>query len=715
MSGLSYAETIEFVCASIKAGRTPLVLGPPGVGKCLGLGTPVMKYDGSVVPVESIVVGDALMGPDSKPRTVLSTATGTGQLFKITPTKGDSWVCNDVHVLTLVHTATNVVRDVSLDALLQEPKYSQGRWKQFRVGVDFRSRETFVDPYFFGVWVGDGTKCLRDNGKLRGIAISKPDAEILSVCQAISDKYDLVVHSRLHNNCPTHNLVKDSGTNAPNVLLEMFRSKLGSTLEIPKEFLVNDRETRLQFLAGLLDTDGHLQTENSCFEISQKRKDYAEDILFLARSLGFAAYCKPKVVDGVVHYRTHISGDVSAIPTRIHRKQANVRRQIKNVLRTGFTAEPIGEGEFFGFTLDKDGRFLLGDFTVTHNTQMTHVIYQRMRDAFAGMCMFNANDWSPEELGGIPAPIAGRDEFRRLTDSSSPLFAACHAPYLIFCDEFGTCEQSMFKQVRRMMHDRRIGSHELHPSTRFVCFSNPQNMSLEGRDYPLPVLNALNIVHLDYKLDDFRGWLSDFAAEHDGPMRTRALELLGLLETRPDLLETDPSKIGSNEVQSYVDQIAARNENWASPRSWEGFLRTIVQLDATNMSKEARAHVVTGILGPRVAKVYGQLTSARRALPKIPDLDASPLTAAMPTNAIEAMSLGPALMFCQINSAWAYLARLSCLANGDEIVAAVMPVLARRDEPILDGKPWYREASVAKNALVTQYRDAVKKAKASDR
>ena len=28
------------------------------------------------------------------------------------------------------------------------------------------------------------------------------------------------------------------------------------------------------------------------------------------------------------------------------------------------------DGEYFGFTLDGDGRFLLGDFTVTHNTSL---------------------------------------------------------------------------------------------------------------------------------------------------------------------------------------------------------------------------------------------------------------------------------------------------------------------------------------------------------
>jgi hypothetical protein len=35
---------------------------------------------------------------------------------------------------------------------------------------------------------------------------------------------------------------------------------------------------------------------------------------------------------------------------------------------TGFSATSVGEGDYYGFTLDGDGRFLLGDFTVTHNS-----------------------------------------------------------------------------------------------------------------------------------------------------------------------------------------------------------------------------------------------------------------------------------------------------------------------------------------------------------
>jgi hypothetical protein len=40
------------------------------------------------------------------------------------------------------------------------------------------------------------------------------------------------------------------------------------------------------------------------------------------------------------------------------------------VLVTGIEVEPIGVGEYFGFEIDGDHLFMLGDFTVTHNTTL---------------------------------------------------------------------------------------------------------------------------------------------------------------------------------------------------------------------------------------------------------------------------------------------------------------------------------------------------------
>jgi hypothetical protein len=69
-------------------------------------------------------------------------------------------------------------------------------------------------------------------------------------------------------------------------------------------------------------------------------------------------------------WRLHISGHTDEIPTKIHRKKAKPRKQIKNPLRTGFSISPIEDGNYFGVSLDGDKRHVLADGTVTHNTYL---------------------------------------------------------------------------------------------------------------------------------------------------------------------------------------------------------------------------------------------------------------------------------------------------------------------------------------------------------
>lgn len=82
-----------------------------GSGKCLGFDTEILMYDGSIKKVQDIKVGDLLMGDDSQPRKVLSTNVGEGRLKRIVPKKGNSWVCNDVHILTLDKDILDSIRE----------------------------------------------------------------------------------------------------------------------------------------------------------------------------------------------------------------------------------------------------------------------------------------------------------------------------------------------------------------------------------------------------------------------------------------------------------------------------------------------------------------------------------------------------------------------------------------------------------------------------
>ena len=343
------ARALAEAKAAYRSGkRAILLVCPTGGGKCLGEGTPVLMFDGSIVAVEAVASGDLLMGPDGLPRIVRSTARGSGPLFRIVPTKGEPWVCNDVHVLTLVRTQTGAVVDIDLPNYFAASKTFRHEHKLFAPagGVDFAApRDLPVDPYFVGLWYGDGTKGLSANGDhLHGVAVDE-------------------------DRCPTRHLVGRERTPegyGRNRLLETMREVYGDGTTLPRAYLTASREDRRSFLAGLLDSDGYLH--HGGFEIVQKRRGWSDGICFLARSLGFRALMVEKIVNGESYWRVHISGDASGLPMRIPRKMATARLQKKTVTRTGFAVEPAGNGDYFGFELDSDGRFLLGDFTVTHNT-----------------------------------------------------------------------------------------------------------------------------------------------------------------------------------------------------------------------------------------------------------------------------------------------------------------------------------------------------------
>jgi len=360
--------------------RAIFLAGGPGSGKCLGKGTEVLMFDGSLKKAEDIKEGDALMGDDSKKRIVKATHAGKAPMFKITPIKGDPFVCSGEHLLTIKKSSRrrkngkNVrfykTIDISVNSFLKQSKRFKERAKLFRVPLAFEAKEVPLDPYFFGLWLGDG------DAHRSGVTTTEP--EIVSVLNNVAEEYERVELKKCvgssHGMASAYHLSTGRDGFHDNPILNVLRS-LGvvKNKHIPKVFKNNSREIRLELLAGLIDIDGSIS--NKCCEITQKRECLLDDIVFLARSLGFAAYKSEKEINGETYYRAFISGEVSQIPCRVKRKQCDARKQIKSVLHTGFTVEPLGEDAFYGFEIDGNHRHLLGDFTVTHNSFIANLFF----------------------------------------------------------------------------------------------------------------------------------------------------------------------------------------------------------------------------------------------------------------------------------------------------------------------------------------------------
>lgn len=354
-------ETISNTREQLREGRhSVLIVCPTGGGKCLGPTVPVLKANGEIVEAQTLQPGDRLVGDDGAKRTVQSVTRGRGPMFRVVPVRGEPFTCNDAHVLTLVHTTTGEVIDLSLSEYLQQSRTFKHLHKLFSVGVGRFDDEQYlsrVSPYFFGLWLADGTKALKS------VSISKPDPEVLAACHEEARRHGLHVRSEPTIGCVTHHLV--GSRNKPNPLLNEIRRLWFAGRLDPSLWRLSWNQ-RCELLAGVLDGDGHRY--NGCFEIAQKSKTLADFIAFTARSLGLRVLMAEKLVNGVVYHRMTIAGDATHLPLRIERKKPTRRRQIKDAQRTGFTIEPLGEGDYFGFEIDGNGRFLLGNFMVTHNT-----------------------------------------------------------------------------------------------------------------------------------------------------------------------------------------------------------------------------------------------------------------------------------------------------------------------------------------------------------
>jgi len=361
---------------------------PCGFGKCLGFNTPVMLIDGTCKMVQDIQIGDLLMGDDSTPRNVLSLARGQEQMYKISSKKGDEYICNESHILSL-KCATNhskklqkgTIIDISVKDFLNLPKSFHGKGGVlygYKVPVTFPNKEIQFDPYLVGYWLGDGASC--------NTGITTQESYVI--------KYMVDLFKTTHTDLffkyrgPNYEYGINSICGKKNSFMRFLKeNNLINNKHIPIDYKCNSRDNQLKILAGLIDSDGYYAKRG--YEIAQKNSTLANDIVFLCRSLGFACYTKkvkktctnakngPKT--GEYNLVTIYGRGVEDIPTLCPRKKSEPRRQIKNALSYRISIEKLEIDNYYGFEIDGNRRFVLGDFSVTHNTSMGLYIASQLK------------------------------------------------------------------------------------------------------------------------------------------------------------------------------------------------------------------------------------------------------------------------------------------------------------------------------------------------
>ena len=366
--------------------------GPPGLGKCMAKNTPIMLSNGKIKMVQDITTKDKLMGDDGTDRNVLALGSGREKMYRIEQIHGDDYVVNESHILSLKMTKAgrngdkhqtilgkryykNDIVDICIKDYLELPKYLKECLKGYKVRLDYREQEVSLNPYAIGYWLGDRYS--------NNSVITTSDNEVIDYFTEYSNTLDLEIKQYVRSDTPQHDYhyqIKtktETNNNSKNKFyLGLKQYNLINNKHIPDEYKLTSRENRLSLLAGLIDSGGYYNPNNS-LEITQQNKVLVDDIAFLVRSLGMKAVVKeserPSTCNAEnkcrIYYKTTISGcGLDEIPVLLKRKKARANKLIKNCLNTGIKLVPLEEDQYYGFQIDGNSRFLLGDFTVTHNT-----------------------------------------------------------------------------------------------------------------------------------------------------------------------------------------------------------------------------------------------------------------------------------------------------------------------------------------------------------
>lgn len=314
--------------------------------------------------------------------------------------------------------------DINLQQYLKLPKYIKQKIKGVlnKTTIEWQSQKVEIDPYILGSWLGDGMSDCH--------AFSSIDHEIIKTwaiwldsigCEAVhcpnyndhesctyyirrrgsaKDKSSFPIGSDLNSSknckgCITSKIITgacdwnfeknsenfecngyNSDNNKANNLNPfkeiMKKNNLFKNKHVPIEYVVNSKENRLKLLAGIIDTDGSLkkQQDNYSYRIyqSKERIHILESLRIVAGSLGFRAKIYENKNDmcelAIFGY------NLETIPIKVERKKISKNLHKFNPMIHNIKVKEIKNGRFCGWHIDSNERFLLGDFTITHNTRI---------------------------------------------------------------------------------------------------------------------------------------------------------------------------------------------------------------------------------------------------------------------------------------------------------------------------------------------------------
>lgn len=343
---------------------------------CLCPETPVLLWSGDIKRADEIKEGDELIGDDGGKRIVIHTCSGEDQMYEINQENAETYIVNKSHVLTLQFPNHKKVfwdevnccysiewYDNDKKDLLRKNCYITKEQKKEDCLKIMKEFSKYIDiPKTFDIKVSEYMK-LPDTitNKFVGFRLSN---SVLWDQKDVIDPHTLITILLDRNDNFNVSLNKS--------VIDKYNFEIDNKI-IPDDYIYNNSNNRLELLASIVDEIGVIYDNGDRIEIETdtKYERLMNQIHFVSQSLGF--FSKLEVFENSNKLKITLLGDdiISRVPTFfINYKKSKVSdmKKCKNKLLSKISVKPIGTGKYNGFIINGNHRFLLGDFTVTHNS-----------------------------------------------------------------------------------------------------------------------------------------------------------------------------------------------------------------------------------------------------------------------------------------------------------------------------------------------------------
>lgn len=347
-----------------------------GSGKCMKIDTPILMYDGTIKKIQDIQVGEFIMGDDSTPRRILSLARGVDKMYDIISNKRSKYTVNQSHILCLKIPSYPSIKPTNEGYIVNWTENNEFKVKKFVFSKDDNNENTNLN-LLKNILKFEAERFLTTIKNSQIIEISVLDYLKLSnrkkkllkgyktiiEFNEIKTKLDPYALGIWLGDMNTNDFVM---VNTNNIIAEISNLEIMNDKKIPHEYKCNSTVNRLKLLAGLIDITGTYNDQDGyVIKINNELKTLINDIVFVCKSLGFLCY-KKKENDKMNIY---INGsNISDIPSQEY-ENINIKNlRINTTSGSKIKVVYNNIDNYFGFTIDKNQRYVLGNFTVTHNT-----------------------------------------------------------------------------------------------------------------------------------------------------------------------------------------------------------------------------------------------------------------------------------------------------------------------------------------------------------